>query len=318
MWSRGLLILSLALGFGCRPPEHPDQELVLRTGTFSFPSLASVMISIVREKQFDKANGFHLAVHEYGNVAAYYAGLVTGEVDTIAGGIHVSWQMRQQGVPIEATNTFATLASLVVITSDPTVSSLSDLRGKSLAADLSSSEFHILRLVAGAQGLNLDEEVSVIQGSPTVARAHLKSGEVSAILIFEPLASLTLAQNPSYRPIFTAAESWEEIAEGTGWLLMSLVREDWLKKNPGGANQWITSLRDASAFLREQPAASDIIVSKALNIPQGVLLKALQEGRIEFQIQPASQQRESVLEMLRMTADQSKTELSDSGLIPIE
>ena len=99
---------------------------------------------------------------------------------------------------------------------------------------------------------------------------------------------------------------------------MSLVREDWLKKNPGGANQWIISLREAAAFLREQPAASDIIVSKALNIPQGVLLKALQEGRIEFQIQPASQQRESLLEMLRMTADQSKTELSDSGLIPIE
>ena len=312
------MLLGLVLGFGCHLEDHPDQELVLRTGTFSFPSLASVMVSIVQEQQFDKANGFRLAVHEYGSVAAYYAGLVTGEVDTIAGGPHVSWRMRQQGVPIKATNTFSTLASLVVITSDSTVSSLSDLRGKSLAADLSSSEFHILRLVAGAQGLNLDEEIRVIQASPTVARAHLQSGEVSAILIFEPLASLTLAQNPSYRPIFTPAESWGEIAKGTGWLLISLIREDWLKQHPGGANRWITALRDASAFLREQPAASDVIVSNALKIPQGVLLKALREGRIGFQIQPANQQRDSLLEMLRMTESQSEPELSDSGLIAIE
>ena len=311
-------MVGLSLIIGCGSEGPGSQQPVLKTGTFSFPSLASAMLSIVREKQFDDAHGFRLEVQEYGNVAAYYAGLATGEVDTIAGGPHVSLRMRQQGVPIKATNTFATLASLVVLASDPGVSNLLDLRGKSLAADLSSSEYHILRLVARSQGLNLDNEVRVVQASPSVARAHLQSGEVAAILTFEPLASLALTQDPSYHPVFTAAQGWGALTEETGWLLITLVREDWLKRHPGGAQLWMAALQDAALFLREDPAASDAIVSDALRIPPGVFLKAMREGRIGFQIEPASQQRDSLLEMFRLTRSEDGGAISDSGLIAME
>ena len=165
---RAALILLLLVS--CSSGPSPD-EMVLRTGSFTFPALASAMTPIIQAQGFDAAHGLRLEAVEFGSVSAYYAALASGEVDTVAGGPLILQRMRNLGVPVTITNTYATLASLSVVANGADLRTLNDLRGHRLAADMSSSEYQILRLIARHQGIALGEEVEVLQAVPSVARA---------------------------------------------------------------------------------------------------------------------------------------------------
>ncbi|MBI4446047.1 MAG: ABC transporter substrate-binding protein [Acidobacteria bacterium] len=295
-----LLVAVFSCLLACRSapePSSPSLGMVLRTGSFTFPALASVIAPIIKAKGYDRAHGFTLEIVQYGNVSSYYGGLVVGEVDMVPGGPHVFQRMRSEGVPVQITNTYATLASLVVIARDPTLQGIRDLRGKRLAADMSSSEFHILRLISQSEGIDLTRDVSVLQAVPSVARAHLQGGQADAILTFEPTATLTLRDNPGYRIVVNGAEAWRKVGLEKGWLLASIIREDWIGRNPGGVERWISALRDAAAFIEAHPEEADSVVSKALNLPTGVFLQALKEGRIRFDVRQASEEEKSLTEM---------------------
>lgn len=289
-----VFLLLACLSFpGCSREAVPENgALSIRVGSFTFASLASVMSWIIQGKGFGRRHGLEVEVVPYGSVSAYYAGLTSGEVDTIAGGPLVFQRMRLQGVPIKITNTYATLASLVVISTAPAVHSLADLRGKRLAADMGSSEYQILRLLAEREGLRLGTHVEVLQASPTVARAHLQSGEVQAILTFEPTASLVLREVPGAHIVVQAQRELEKLGLNINWLLVSLMREDWLERHPEGARLWRETLADAAEFVIDHPKEADDLFSKASHFPSGVLATALREGRVEFRIKPVSEEEE--------------------------
>jgi len=286
-----ICLLLVWLGsWGCRSVDPPGESdlLEIRVGSFTFASLASVMAHVIKEKGLDRKHELDLNVVPYGSVAAYYGGLKSGEVDTIAGGPLVFQKMRSQGVPIVVTNTYASMASLVVLTTSPDAQSLVDLRGMRLAADMGSSEYQILRLLGERQGIRLGTDIEVLQSGPAVARAHLQSGEANAILTFEPTASLVLREVPGARIVVQAQQGLQQIGLKNGWLLVSMMREDWIAEHPEGPQRWLAALAEAAQFVTDQPAEADQIFARAMNFPGG------EEGRIELIARTAWQERESL------------------------
>lgn len=300
-WWLGVLALTIASA--CLRPDESARETVIRNGVFTFPSLASVMAPVIQQQGLDRARGFRLQTVSYGAVSAYYAGLATGEVDTLPGGPLVFQKMRAQGVPIKIAATYATLASLAVISVHPSARSLRDLKGTKLAADMSSSEYQALRLIARDEGVALGEDIPVIQSTPPVARAHLLSGEVISILTFEPSATMVLDDTPGARITVSGKAGWQRLGYGSGWLLVSLVREDWAARHPEVVTQWLGALRDAARFIAQEPEAADRIVSAAIGLPPGVLQRGIEAGRIEFDVQPAAQQADSLRQMFQAAVD---------------
>ena len=57
----------------------------IRVGSLTLPVFAPIIINIMKAKGFDAKNGFEADVTVYPGFAAYYAGLATGEVDTLIG-----------------------------------------------------------------------------------------------------------------------------------------------------------------------------------------------------------------------------------------
>ena len=292
-----ILLVAAPLGTWACEPADPTGDLGLlkiQAGSFTFASLASVMAHVIKDKGFDRKHNLDLQVVPYGSVAAYYAGLASGEVDTIAGGPLIFQKMRLQGVPIVITNTYATMSSLVVISTSPNTQSLADLKGMRLAADMGSSEYQILRLLAERQGILLGTQIEVLQAGPAVARAHLQSGEADAILTFEPTASLVLREVPGARIVAQAQQGLQDIGMTSGWLLVSMMREDWIAQHPEGPQRWRAALADAAQFVTEQPVEADQIFAQAMNFPGGILLTALREDRVELIIRTALQEKESL------------------------
>lgn len=287
------------MGCGGATPVPSDLPAI-RTASFTFPALASVMTEVIQNQEFDRARGFRLQAQAFGAVAPYYAALARGEVDTAAGGPLVFQRMRGQGIPVVLTNTYATLASLVVIARAPEVTGLNDLKGRTLTADMASSEYSILKLLAEREGVRPGEDFRVLQATPAVGRAHLMTGEADAVLTFEPTATLVLGDAPAHHVIFQGLKSWEKLGIGGGWLLVSLFHEDFARGKPELVAAFSAALQDAADFIHRKPEAADRVVSKALSLKPGVLLRALRAGRVQFDIRSGESRRETLQQTFRL------------------
>lgn len=286
------------------PPARGQDAIKVKIARLAFPSLTTLMVDVVKDQGLDKKHGLELEAPSFGAVSAYYAALATGEVDMLPAGPHVLQKMRLEGVPIRAVLTYARLNALVVITGDPAIKSVADLKGKSIAADMGSSEYQILALYGRSQGVVFGKDVTVVQAGPPLARTQLQAKRVDAAMTWEPSATLTLRDNPDYRIILTGDTAWKQIARSEGWELILAAREDLLKRSPPAVPRLARMFQDGAQFIKSHPDAADRIVTGSVKLPPGVLKEAVASGRLVYDIQPAWEAERAVIwDMFRVAVD---------------
>ena len=281
-----------------------QEPIRVKIARLAFPSLTTLMVDVVKDQGLDKKHGIDLQPQPFGAVSAYYAALATGEVDMLPAGPHVLQKMRLEGVPITATLTYARLNALAVITGDPAVKTIADLKGKSIAADMGSSEYQILALYGRSQGVIFGKDVSVVQAGPPLARTQLQAKRVAAAMTWEPSATLTLRDNPQYRTILTGDTAWKQVAKHDGWELILAVREDFLKRSPEAVPRLLRMFQDGARFIKNDADAADRIVAASVKLPPGVLKEAVASGRLVYDIQPAWEgERAAIWDMFKVAVD---------------
>jgi ABC-type nitrate/sulfonate/bicarbonate transport system substrate-binding protein len=304
IWAR-IALLGLALAAALATGPAPAQESMrARIARLAFPSLVTMMVDVVKDRGFDRSNGVDLEVQSYGAISAFYAALATGEVDMTVAGPHVLQKMRNEGVPIKAVFTYARLNALAVITAEPAVRSIADLKGRSIAADMGSSEYQILSIYGRAQGIVFGKDVTVVQAGPPLARSQLQARRVDAAMTWEPSATLTLRDNPQYRVILTGDTAWKSIARANGWQLVLVMREDFLRRSPAAVPRLLRMFQDGQRFIRTNLDEADRIVSGTVKLPPGVFKEAVGAGRLVYDVQPAWEGERAVLwDMFKVAVD---------------
>ena len=298
-------------------PAGGQEPIKVKIARLAFPSLTTLMVDVVKDQGFDKKNGIDLEPHSFGAVSAYYAALATGEVDMLPAGPHVLQKMRLEGVPIRAALTYVRLNALAVITGDPAIKSITDLKGKSIAADMGSSEYQILALYGRSQGVVFGKDVTVVQAGPPMARTQLQAKRVDAAMTWEPTATLTLRDNPQYRTILTGDTAWKSIAKAEGWELIVTMREDFLKKSPDAVPRLLKMFQDGARFIKSNTDEADRIVVGSVKLPPGILKEAVNSGRIVYEILPAWEGERAVIwDMFKVAVDSGYLpKLPDEGAI---
>lgn len=299
------------------PPAVGQEPIKVKIARLAFPSLTTLMVDVVKDQGFDKKNGIDLEPHSFGAVSAYYAAVATGEVDMLPAGPHVLQKMRNEGVPIRAALTYARLNALAVITGDPAIKSITDLKGKTIAADMGSSEYQILALYGRSQGVIFGKDVTVVQAGPPMARTQLQAKRVDAAMTWEPSATLTLRDNPQYRTILTGDTAWKAIAKADGWELIVAMREDFLKKSPDAVPRLMKMFQEGARFIKSNPDDADRIVVGSVKLPPGILKEAVTSGRLVYDIQPAWEGERAVIwDMFKVAVDSGYLpKLPDEGAI---
>lgn len=259
----------------------------IRVGSLTLPVFAPIIINIMKAQKFDTKNGFEAEVQVYPSFSAYYAGLATGEIDTLIGGPTYFQKLRLEGVPLQIVATGATLADLVIITKDPVIKSLADLKGKQLAADMGSGQFQILSIYAKSKKMDLAKDMTLVNANFAVARAQLAAGRVDAAMIIEPIATMMMKDDPSLKIIFNANDGWKEIAGTTGWELVYAMREDAIKKTSDAPKKFVAALGDVTKYLRTDPDGADKIAVETVKLPPGILKEAVLAKRWDFDAKPA-------------------------------
>jgi ABC-type nitrate/sulfonate/bicarbonate transport system substrate-binding protein len=285
-------------------PGATQEPTKVKIARLAFPSLTTLMVDVVKDQGIDKKHGVDLEPQSFGAVSAYYAALATGEVDMLPAGPHVLQKMRLEGVRIRATLTYARLNALAVITGDPAIKTIADLKGRSIAADMGSSEYQILALYGRSQGVVFGKDVTVVQAGPPLARTQLQAKRVDAAMTWEPSATLTLRDNPDYRTILTGDTAWKQIAKADGWELILAVREDFLKRNSQAVPRLQKMFQDGAQFIKTNVDAADRIVAASVKLPPGVLKEAVTSGRLVYDIQPAWEAERAVIwDMFKIAVD---------------
>ncbi|HYB42293.1 MAG TPA: ABC transporter substrate-binding protein [Candidatus Methylomirabilis sp.] len=319
LWALGLVaaVAAGAVAAGLAPPAGSQDLIKVRISRLAFPSLTTMMVDVVKDQGFDKKNGIDLEPHSFGTVSAYYAALATGELDMAPAGPHVLQKMRNEGVPIAAALTYARLSALVVITGDPAVKSVADLKGKSIAADMGSSEYQILALYGRRQGIVLGKDVTVVQAGPPLARTQLQAQRVEAAMTWEPSATLTLRDNPQYRMILRGDTAWRSIAKADGWELVIALREDFLAKNRDAVPRLLKMFQDGQRFVKTNLDDADRIVVGTIKLPPGVFKEAVSSGRLVYDVLPAWEaERPVIWDMFKIAVDSGYLDkLPDEGAI---
>jgi ABC-type nitrate/sulfonate/bicarbonate transport system substrate-binding protein len=314
MW--GLLLVGVA-AVAVALPAGGQEVIKVRIARLAFPSLTTMMVDIVKDQGLDRKNGIDLEPHSYGAVSAYYAALATGEVDMTPTGPHVLQKMRNEGVPIKAALTYARLNALAVITADPAIKAITDLKGKSIAADMGSSEYQILALYGRTQGVVFGKDVTVVQAAPPMARTQLQAKRVDAAMTWEPSATLTLRDNPAYRTVLTGDTAWKSIARADGWELVLAVREDFLKRSPDAVMRMLKMFQDGQRFVKTNLDDADRIVVGTVKLPPGIFKEAVASGRLVYDVLPAWESERAVIwDMFKIAVDSGYLpKLPDDGAI---
>ena len=281
-----------------------QEPVKVKMARLAFPSLSSMMLDIVKARGIDKKHGVDLETVNISDIAGYYASLANGQADTLAGGPLVAQRMILEGVPIRIGLTWARTNILSVITGDPAIRSIADLKGKSIAADMGSSEYQILSVYGRSQGLIFGKDVTVVQASPPLARTQLQAKRVDAAMIWEPTTTVALRDNPDYRIIVAGDKAWSAISKFAGWDLVVMMREDFLKRSPHAVLPLIKMFQDAQEYYKANLDEADKILVASLKLPPGVFKEAVASGRLAYDVQPAwGSERAALWDMFKIAVD---------------
>ncbi len=313
-----LCVLAVAALF-CQGAATPPPDIIrIKMGNLAFPSLISIILAVVKDQGLDRKNGVDLEIHPFSAPAAQLAAQATGETDAGPNGPLVLHRMRLEGAPLQAVTTLATLSAMVVISANPEIKSIPDLRGKTIAADVGSAEFQILATYARNKGLDLQRDATVVVASPPLARTQLAARRVDAAMTWDPAATLTMRDSAEYRVIFNGSAGWRELTGEEGWELAISMREDFARRNPQAVVRLVQTLQDAQQFIKTNLEHADRIASRAANLPAGVLKEAVQAGRIVYDVRPTwgPGVRDSLWKMFQVAVTGGHTKaMPDPGII---
>jgi ABC-type nitrate/sulfonate/bicarbonate transport system substrate-binding protein len=316
IFTRCVPIVALMTALSIAHPASAQELTKVKVGRLTFASMMTIFTDIIKDQKLDQKNGIDMELVNHGTVVGHYAAYASGEADLGSGGPLAIQKLRNEGVPLAAVFTLVRLNSMVVITSDPTVRSIQDLKGKTMAADMGASEFYILSTFGKSVGLDIGKDISVVQANPAAARAQLQAKRVDAVMTWEPSATMTLGDSKDYRVILNGDTAWNQLSKNRGWELVVIMRDGYLKQNPLAVPKLLKVFQSGVDFLKANPDAADAIAVKTVKLPPGVFKDAITSGRLDYSVMPAWQERNALLEMFQLAVKTGYLpKLPDEGAI---
>jgi ABC-type nitrate/sulfonate/bicarbonate transport system substrate-binding protein len=314
-----LIATGVMLAVAVAASAGAQDRVKVKVAALTLPVFNPIIVSLMKEKGIDARHGLEMEVKTYPSIATFYAALATGEVDTtVVGGPTVFQKMRNEGVPLKIVATIVPQSDLVIITANPEIKSLADLKGKTLAADMGSQQYQTVAIYGRSKGLTVGTDVTVVQASFALARTQLAAGRVDAAMVIEPIATMMLKENPSFRMIFNGGTAWKELTGEEGWELVVPLREDLIKRSPAAVKQWIAALQEVQAYIKQNVDEADAIVARTVKLPPGIFKEAIASGRWVVDVRPAwgTRERKSIWDMFeRAVAARYLEKLPEEAII---
>ncbi|MBD2313377.1 ABC transporter substrate-binding protein [Desertifilum sp. FACHB-1129] len=136
----------------------------------------------------------------------------------------------------------------VVVPKDSPVTSLADLRGKTVSVPFGSAAHGMLLKALETANLNPEQDVKLISQSPEVGGSSLRTGQIDAHADFVPFGELFPFRGFA-RKIFDGAQTGKPTLHGI------VVRSDFAEQYPEVVVAYLKAILEANQMFREEPEA---------------------------------------------------------------
>ncbi len=255
-----ILILSFALT-ACNAVVL-DKELEIKVsvlnGTTGFG--AAKLISDAKADKTELNYAFTVET----DAANIQAGLINGSIDIAALPTNAAaalYNKTEGGVKIAAVNT---LGVLYLMTNGVEITSIADLKGKTVYAPAQNPAF-IFEAICRANELIPGEDITIDTGyaQPAELRAALVSGSVDIAVLPEPMVTIAKSANAELEVSLDLTEEWEKVY-GENSLMQGciVVRTEWADAHTKELEQFLKDYKASVEFTNSDPtAASELIVN---------------------------------------------------------
>ncbi|MBS5062997.1 MAG: ABC transporter substrate-binding protein [Hungatella hathewayi] len=206
-----------------------------------------------------------------------------------------------------------TLGVLYVVSSDESIQSVADLKGKTLyMTGKGTTPDYVLQYLLSENGLTTDDVTIEYKSEATEVAAVLKEQEGAIGLLPQPFVTVAMAQNESLKMVLDLTKEWEAIQGGTGGSLVTgvtICRSE-LFADPAGAEAIDVFLAEhkasamfaidnvaetadlvaAAGIIEKAPVAAKAIPYCSITFVDGEMMKSMLDGYLTvlFDQDPAS------------------------------
>ena len=164
-----------------------------------------------------------------------------------------------------------TLGVLYVLSADPSLQSVADLKGKTVyLTGKGTTPDYVARYLIRESGLDEGDVTLEYKSEATEVASILAGRDDATALLPQPFATVAMAQNPSYRIALDLTKEWDLLQQGKGSRLVTgvtIVRNAFLEGHE----------EEVRAFLDEHQASAEA----ALQFPEETAQRIVRAGIIE-------------------------------------
>ena len=215
------------------------------------------------------------------------AALINGTADIAAlptNAASVVYNKTEGAVQVLALNTLGVLY-LVVNSETESISSMADLRGKTVYAPAQNPTF-IFSYLCSQNGLEVGSDIVIdnTYAQPADLRTAVAAGEVDIAVLPEPMVTIACSSNDKLTVALDLTEEWDAVAPA-GSLVQGcvVVRAAFAQEHPQEVQAFLEEYEASIAFLSEDPeAAGQAIESSGVFTNAKVAQKAIGKCNVCF------------------------------------
>ena len=239
-----VLVLGVAIAATLAMAGETVRVGVLKFGTVNWE------IDTIRHYGLDKNNGIALDVVPLAGNEATRIALMSGAVDIIVSDWLFVSRQRAEGTPL-AFVPYSTSVGAIMVPADSDITTLADLKGKTIGVaggPLDKSWLMLRGLADGKAGFDLAAETTQTYGAPPLLAEKLRQGELDAALNFWHYNARLEAEG--YRMLVSAQEAAATLgANGDISAIGYVFNETWANDNVESVRGFVKASREAKALL---------------------------------------------------------------------
>lgn len=171
-----------------------------------------------------------------------------------------------------------TLGVLYGISSDDSIKTMADLKGKTVyTTGKGTTPEHVLRYLLAANGLSEQDVTLEFKSEPTEVAALLAQQPEGIGILPQPFVTVATAQNDALKIVLDLTKEWEAAQTETGSRMVTgvtLVRRAFLEEHPEAVVAFLEEHEKSASYVKEQPDRAAELVVKTGIIEKAPVAKA--------------------------------------------
>jgi NitT/TauT family transport system substrate-binding protein len=307
-----VVVLALLTGMVFAGPAREKTPQPLAINTIRGPSGVGMIKLFESPPQIP---GFTVTIDAFGSQDIIAANLVSGAAQAGILPANVAAKLAASGVPLQIAAVTGT-GMLSLLTSDPAVNRIEDLRGASVEiTGRGATPEYVFRRILAAKGIDPDTDITLTYtlSYPEIAQS-LIAGRLKSAVLPEPFATMARLGNPNLRQIGDIQEEWIRAGGPANYPMTVLAfNSDFAKKNPEAVRIILEDCRLSADWVVANPALAGVLVEQfELGLRAPVVEAAI--PRSNYVLIPAKEARPALEALFRAFLEQDPASIG--GALP--